>query len=105
MEQILVYITVPTADEARRIGTVLIEERLAACVNIIEGITSIYRWEGKIQMDSEVVLFAKTVKSLMDKLCIRVKSIHSYSVPCIVCLSISGGNHEFLKWIEDETIT
>jgi periplasmic divalent cation tolerance protein len=104
MEKVLLYITVSTRDEAVKIGALLVEERLAACVNIIEGMSSIYRWEGRIHMETEVVIISKTVADLVEKLTQRVKSIHSYTVPCIVSIPITGGNPDFLKWIEDETV-
>ena len=104
MEKVLIYITVSCREEAGKIGALLVEERLAACVNIIEGMSSIYRWEGRIHMETEVVVIAKTVAALIEKLILRVKSIHSYKVPCIVSLPITGGNPDFLKWIEDETV-
>jgi periplasmic divalent cation tolerance protein len=99
----LVYMTAATAAEARRIGTALVEERLAACANVIDGMTSIYRWEGKVQNDQEAVLIAKTRHDLLDALTDRVKALHSYSCPCVVGLSITGGNAEFLDWIGAET--
>ncbi len=99
----LVYMTAATAAEARRIGAALVEERLAACANVIDGMTSIYRWEGKVQNDHEAVLIAKTRHDLLDGLTDRVKTLHSYSCPCVVGLSIEGGNGEFLDWIGAET--
>jgi periplasmic divalent cation tolerance protein len=104
MDKVLLYITASSREEADKIGALLVEERLAACVNIIEGMSSIYRWEGRIHMEKEVVVIAKTVSDLIEKLSLRVKSIHSYMVPCIVSLPITGGNPDFLKWIEDETV-
>jgi periplasmic divalent cation tolerance protein len=104
MDKVLLYITASSRKEADKIGALLVEERLAACVNIIEGMSSIYRWEGRIHMETEVVVIAKTVADLIEKLSLRVKSIHSYMVPCIVSLPITGGNPDFLKWIEDETV-
>lgn len=103
MEARLVYITTETPAEARAIGAALVEERLAACVNIIEGMTSIFRWEGKIQQGSETVLIAKTRRELVEPLTARVKEMHGYSCPCVVALPILGGNPDFLRWIEEET--
>jgi periplasmic divalent cation tolerance protein len=102
---ILVYITCANKQEARRIGKKLVEERLAACVNILNGMESIYSWEGKINSAKECVLIAKTRATLTKKLMARVKSLHSYDCPCIVIFPITAGNPEFLKWIEMETVS
>jgi periplasmic divalent cation tolerance protein len=89
--------------EAEKIGSMLVEKRLAACVNIFEKMTSIYRWEGKIHKEEETVIIAKTRTGLIDELTAKVREIHSYVVPCIVSLPVTGGNPDFLSWIEDET--
>ena len=99
----LVYITTKDKDEARRIGKELVKTRLAACVNIIDTMNSMYWWEGKIQDDQEVILIAKTRQSLVKKLIKKVKSIHSYSTPCIVSLPILDGNKDYLDWLKKET--
>lgn len=103
MEPRWVYITTSTLEEARRIGRQLVEERLAACVNIIPGMTSFYWWQGKIEEGNETVLIAKTRAELVARLTERVKALHSYTVPCVVALPILGGNPGFLQWIVDET--
>jgi len=102
-ETCLLYMTASGADEARRIGDALVAERLAACVNIIPGMTSIYRWEGEVRHDSEVVLIAKTRAELVGPATERVRALHSYDCPCIVALPVAGGNPDFLAWIADET--
>jgi periplasmic divalent cation tolerance protein len=99
----LVYITTKDKDEASRIGKELVKTRLAACVNIIDNMNSMYWWEGKIQNDQEVILIAKTKQSLVKKLIKKVKSIHSYSTPCIISLPILDGNSDYLDWLEKET--
>ena len=101
----MVYITAKDQAEARRIGRALVEERLAACVNIIEGIESIYWWEGQVRAEGEAVLIAKTKAALVPALIERVKSLHSYACPCVVSLPILDGNPEFLEWIAAETRT
>ncbi len=98
-----VYITTANMEEARRIGRALVEARLAACVNILAGMTSIYWWEGEIQDGRETVLIAKTRAHLLDTLTDKVKELHGYDCPCIVALPIAGGNPEFLEWIAAET--
>jgi len=99
----IVYITAKNKKEAKKIGEGLVKARLAACVNIIDGMESIYRWEGKIERAGECVLIAKTRKALVLPVIKKVKSLHSYSCPCIISLPILEGNKDYLKWIEGET--
>ena len=103
MSHKLVYMTAGSENEARAIGNKLVASKLAACVNIIDGMRSIYRWDGKLQEDREVVLIAKTRAERLDELIDTVKRIHSYDCPCIVSLPIDGGNPAFLDWIPSET--
>jgi periplasmic divalent cation tolerance protein len=103
VSNVLLYVTASSEDEAARIGRVLVEERLAACANVIPGMRAIYRWDGGMQDEKETVLIAKTRDSLADSATARIKALHSYAVPCIVVLPISGGNGDFLDWIEAET--
>jgi periplasmic divalent cation tolerance protein len=103
MTQCIIYMTAPNDAEARTIARVLVEERLAACVNILSGMRSVYRWEGEIQEDDEVVLIAKTRRDLVPALTDRIKDIHSYDCPCVVAIPIDGGNPEFLDWIDAQT--
>jgi periplasmic divalent cation tolerance protein len=98
-----IYITAANSEQARKIGEALVEERLAACANILAPMQSIYRWEGKIQHDTEAVLIAKTQAALVDKVIARVRALHSYTVPCVVSLAIEAGNPDFLDWIARET--
>ena len=98
-----VYMTAGSLEEAKKIGRELIEENLAACVNLIENMTSIYKWGDKLEEGQEVVMIAKTRKALIPKLIKTVNSLHSYDCPCILELPIQGGNPEFLNWIETET--
>ncbi len=99
----LVYMTAGSKDEARRIGGALVMERLAACVNILDGMTSIYSWDGAVQEDQEVVLIAKTRAEKLDALTGRVQQLHSYDCPCVVAWPIGDGNPAFLDWIVAET--
>jgi len=103
MEYRIVYMTTENKDQAREIGRVLVQERLAACVNIIDGMNSMYWWEGKVQDDSETVMIAKTKASLVAELTERVKRLHSYDVPCVVSVQLLEGNRDFLDWIGRET--
>lgn len=103
MEFVFAYITAGSRDEAARIGRTLVEERLAACVNILDGMTSIYRWQGAIEEATETVLIAKTRADLFDRLTARVRDLHSYSVACVVELKVGRGNPAYLDWLRDET--
>jgi periplasmic divalent cation tolerance protein len=105
MEYSFFYITTKDKPEAQHIGRALVEERIAACVNIFDAIQSIYHWEGKICEDTETVLIAKTQKALSESLIKRVRELHSYSCPCIVELPIIAGFTDYLQWIERETTT
>jgi periplasmic divalent cation tolerance protein len=103
METRFVYITVADMNEAKKIGRMLVEKRLAACVNLLDGMQSMYWWEGTVQESREAVLIAKTTTRLVSALTAAVKENHSYECPCIVSLPIEAGNPAFLKWISDET--
>ncbi|MGB8275177.1 MAG: divalent-cation tolerance protein CutA [Alphaproteobacteria bacterium] len=103
MDFVFVYVTAPSLDEARRIGRALVDERLAACVNIIDGMSSMFWWEGKIDEARETVLIAKTRASRVRAIVARVKKMHSYSCPCVVALKVEEGNPRFLEWIAKET--
>jgi periplasmic divalent cation tolerance protein len=99
MKIIFAYITTKNKSEAKKIGKILLQERLAACINIFDKMSSMYWWEGKIEEANETVLIAKTTKKLFPKLLNKVKSIHSYSVPCILQLEVKDGNKEYVKWL------
>jgi periplasmic divalent cation tolerance protein len=96
------YATAGNTREARKIAKHLVEEKLAACVNIFP-IESTYRWEGKILHEKEVAMIIKTRRKLADHVIERVKELHSYEVPCIVTLGIERGNIDFLRWIDEST--
>ena len=94
-----IYMTAGSLEEARQIGRVLVEKKLAACVNLIEGMCSLYQWNGEMQEDRETVMIAKTRHELVGELTRTVKSVYSYDCPCILELPVNGGNPEFLDWI------
>ncbi|PIP37340.1 MAG: divalent-cation tolerance protein CutA [Desulfobacterales bacterium CG23_combo_of_CG06-09_8_20_14_all_52_9] len=102
MELRWVYITVGNSEEAQAIGKALVESRLAACVNIIDNMHSIYYWEGRLQNDTETVLIAKTTKKKVRRLIEKVKSMHSYECPCIISFAMTEGYPPFLQWIEEQ---
>ena len=95
----VVYMTAGSMDEAARIGKALVQRRLAACVNIIDGMRSFFEWDGSLQDDREVVMIAKTRSSRVAEMIDAVKALHSYDCPCIIELSVTGGNRAFLDWI------
>lgn len=103
MQAIVVFITAPDQEAAAGIGRVLVEERLAACVNIVGGIRSIYTWEGAVQDDSEALMIVKTRRELFPALSDRVKALHGYSVPEIIAMPIIEGSPDYLSWIRDVT--
>ncbi len=98
-----IYVTAANPEQAKAIGEALVAERLAACANILAPMASIYRWQGKIQHDTEAVLIAKTRADLVEQVIARVRALHTYTVPCIVSLAIDAGNPDFLDWIANET--
>jgi periplasmic divalent cation tolerance protein len=103
MKATFIYITAGSMDEAKKIGKALVSNRLAACVNIIDNMQSMYWWEDEIQDEREVILIAKTKESVVPELIDKVKSMHSYDCPCIVSLPILDGNRAFLEWIAQQT--
>jgi len=96
----IIYITAGDMAEARKIGRMLIEERLSACVNIFP-ITSIFRWKGKVDEANEFGIFVKTRSEKVKEIEKKVKEIHSYEVPCVVSFNIDDGSADYLKWIDE----
>jgi periplasmic divalent cation tolerance protein len=103
MSGIVVFITAPGEEEAAAMARALVEERLAACVNIVRDVRSIYRWEGKIEDDREALMVVKTREDLFDALSGRVRELHGYSVPEVIALPILKGLKEYLQWLEEQT--
>lgn len=100
---VLIYATCPSVADAERIGGRLVEGGLAACVNILPGMTAIYAWEGKLNRDSEAVLIIKTVARLAERVIAETKALHPYTNPALVMLPVIGGSADFLAWIADQT--
>jgi len=100
-DYIVVFITTPNVIEARKISKMLIEERLAACCNIVEKVNSIYLWQNNIEDDFESLIIIKTRKDVFPELVKRVKEIHKYTVPEIIALPIIDGSDSYLNWIEE----
>jgi len=102
-DPIVVLVTCSSEEEALKIGNALVEAHLAACVNLVAPIRSIYRWEGKIWDEKECLLIIKTQKQRFEELQKKVKSLHSYSVPEIISLPITEGSSAYLNWIRENT--
>ena len=103
-QAIIVLITAPSQEVARGIATTLLEQKLAACVNVLPGIHSYYTWKGKTQEDQEVLLFVKTRMALFERYLIpAVRAVHPYELPEIIALPIQAGLEGYLKWIDEET--
>jgi periplasmic divalent cation tolerance protein len=102
-DEIVVLITASTGAEAEKIGSVLVEERLAACVNIVPEVRSLFSWEGTVRDERETLLICKSRRPLMDQLIVRVKSLHSYTVPEVIALPIISGSSDYLDWVKDAT--
>ncbi len=98
----LVMLTTPDADVADQIGRTLVAERLAACVNVVPGIRSLYRWEGEIHEDPEVLLLVKTRTDRLDALERRVQALHPYDLPEVLALGPAGGSDAYLDWVRRE---
>ena len=100
-----VLTTAPDAEVAATLARALVEERLAACVNVVPGARSYYRWEGAIQEDAELLLIIKTGVARVEALAARIKDLHPYELPEVLVLPAVGGSVAFLEWVETETTT
>lgn len=103
MKKVVVFITAGSQKEAEKIARSLVKKGLAACVNIVAGVKSIFKWKGEIETGNELLLLAKTRESLFPELIDEVKALHSYDVPEIIAIPIVKGNKEYLKWVEEMT--
>lgn len=103
MDHCSVYVTCPDEATAERIALHLVNERLVACANILPGATSVYRWEGRVQRDREVVMLMKTRRSLFRDVEAAVRELHPAKVPCVVAFDLAGGHAAYLDWIDQET--
>jgi periplasmic divalent cation tolerance protein len=98
---IVIFCTVPDRESGGRIGHALVEERLAACVNLVPGLTSIYRWQGAVQQETECLLLIKTTAARFAALAERLKALHPYDVPEIIALPVTNGLPAYLNWITE----
>lgn len=102
-DKVVVLVTCSSADEAAKVAHAIVEQKLAACANLVPGIRSIYRWEGKVQDEQEALLIIKTTRARFAALRAAVEKLHSYSTPEIIALPIVEGAEKYLKWIEEST--
>ncbi len=100
---IVVLVTASSQEEAERIGRRLVEDRLAACANVVPNLRSLFFWEGKLCQENEVLLIIKSTRGKFGKLAECVKGLHSYSVPEIIALPIAAGSAAYLKWVREST--
>ena len=100
-EYCVVFVTAESENEARTVAAAVLEERLAACVNIVPAVRSLYWWDGKIQDDAEVLCIMKTTMNRFDELVRTVRRAHSYDVPEVVALPVQDGSEPYLKWIDE----
>lgn len=102
-DEMVVLITAGSEDEAAKIARALVDDRLAACVNILPGIRSLFFWDNKVQDEREVLMICKTRQPIIEKIIKRVKELHSYTVPEIIALPIAAGSAEYLGWVRETT--
>ncbi len=102
-DAIVVLVTTPTPERAAEIARALVDERLAACGNVVPGVRSIYRWEGRVQEDAEALLVLKSTRARFEALRDRVLALHPYEVPEVIVLAVEAGSAPYLEWIAAET--
>lgn len=101
MSYITIFSTASNIDEAKKIARELVKEKLAACVNIVDKIESIYEWKGEVQEDSEVLMIIKSKEEKFKTIEKKIKELHSYEVPEILSITITNGSSDYLNWIDD----
>jgi len=101
-DKIVVFSTCDSEEQAGRIGRALVEQRLAACVNIVPGVRSIYRWKGQIEDAAEWLLIIKSRRGLMDQLRVSIGKIHTYEVPELLAVPVVDGSESYLAWLDSE---
>lgn len=100
---VLVYTTFPNVEEAEAAGAALVTARLAACVNIIPGMTAVYEWEGQLHRDREVVMIVKTCEALSADVMTAIKATHSYDNPALLVLPVQSGSQDYVSWLLAQT--
>jgi periplasmic divalent cation tolerance protein len=96
---LVVFCSCPDVESAGLLADTLVEERLAACVTRLPGVTSVYRWEGALQRDAEVLLIIKTTAGRLANLSARIESLHPYEVPEVIAIPVTGGSERYLGWV------
>jgi periplasmic divalent cation tolerance protein len=104
-DKIVVFSTCRSADEAEKIARGLVEKKLAACVNVVSGVRSIYRWKDSIENESEVLLVIKSSRELFDELRKQLEKIHTYEIPEAIALPIVDGSERYLDWLGRELVS
>ena len=102
-DALVVLVTTPTPERAAEIARAVVEERLAACGNVVPGLRSIFRWEGKVEDEAEALLVLKTTRARFEALKDRVLALHPYQVPEVIALPVEAGSAAYLEWIARET--
>jgi periplasmic divalent cation tolerance protein len=102
-DAIVILSTVPNEEKAAEIARALVEDHLVACVNIVPGLRSIFRWEGKLSDDAEVLCIIKTARDRFDQVAARIKQLHPYSVPEVIALPVVKGFEPYLEWVRKST--
>ncbi|MFL5310476.1 MAG: divalent-cation tolerance protein CutA [Myxococcales bacterium] len=102
-DALLVFTTLPSADKAAELAKVLVEERLAACANLLPAVRSIYRWQGKLQDENEVLVLLKTRAEHLERLKLRILELHPYEVPEVLAVPVEAGYQPYLEWLAGET--
>jgi periplasmic divalent cation tolerance protein len=102
-DAIEIHVTMPDPERATALARTLVDESLAACVNVVPGVRSIYRWEGKIQEDDEVLCLIKTRPAIFDRVRRRILELHPYDVPEILAFAVDEGSPAYLDWLRDAT--
>lgn len=102
---VVLYSTAASKEEAERIAAALVEGKLIACCNQVEGVSSIYFWEGKVNQEKEVLMIMKSRESLIPAILHRIKQLHSYKVPELIAMPIVGGSPEYIDWVLDNTLS
>jgi periplasmic divalent cation tolerance protein len=100
---LLCFCTCPDAGSAARLADALVDERLAACVNLVPGLRSVYRWQGAIEHSDEVLLLAKTSRDRFDALTARVRELHPHELPEVIAVEVAGGLPAYLDWVVEQT--
>ena len=102
-DALLVFTTLPSPDKAVELARMLVEEGLAACGNVLPAVRSIYKWQGKVHDDNEVMLLLKTRAEQLERLKLRILEVHPYEVPEVLAIPVESGYREYLEWIATET--